>query len=138
MQQGQEIGLHALLISVLRLNDTNLAKNEDAVNIINADISELKQFIINRVSISDMKNKFDTERDIHKILDKWIELATKNSELKYYFYPSKKQLEKEEVRLLSRFNDITPKNKDEFDTLDSMRHIESTSKIFIKDGWNNL
>jgi superfamily II DNA/RNA helicase len=136
--RARDRALHALLVSVLRLTDINLATNENAANISIADISELKQFIINRVSISDMKNKFDTERDIHKILDKWIEVATKNSELKYYFYPSKKQLEKEEVRLLSRFNDITPKNKDEFDTLDSMRQIESTSKIFIKDGWNNL
>lgn len=134
--RARDRALHALIVSLLRIGYPQLAKEKDISNISKIDISSIKEYIIQRVSVSDMKNSRDTEIDINKIVDKWMELSARNDSLKYYYYPSKKQLEKDEVRLLSRFNDITPKQKDTFDTLDSMRQIEATSKIFIKEGWN--
>lgn len=134
--RARDRALHALIISLLRIGYPQLAKEKDVSNISSIDIKIIKEYILQRVSISDFKNYRDTEVDINKIIDKWIELSARYEAFRYYFYPSKKQLEKNENRLLSRFNDITPKQEDTFDTLDSMRQIESTSKIFIKEGWN--
>lgn len=133
--RARDRALHALVVAVLRLSNNDLAKKNDAANIKNINLMGLRKIISERVTVSDTKNKKDTMMDLNKFIDEWIKLSTTKGKLVYYTSPKKNVLPNGEVRLLSRHNDIKPKNKNEYDTLDSMRQIESTSKIFIKERW---
>lgn len=133
--RARDRALHASLVAMLRLKNSNLINNKDAVNISSINLSELKGIFRQRVSISHNKNLKDTLNDLDHFLDNWQNLSRRESTLQYYFFPSSENLNKSEVRLLSRFNDRVPKILEERDTLDSMRQIEATSKIYIQDGW---
>lgn len=133
--RARDRALHAAVVAMLRLNNSNLAKNHDAININSINTSEIKKIINNRVTITDCKNLSGTLSDLDYFIDTWQKLSATEPSLQYYFYPNQKNLAKSEVRLLSRFNDRSPKVSDEKDTLDSMRQIEATSKIYIQEEW---
>lgn len=133
--RARDRALHALAVSLLRLNNKEAASNEDAVSINNISTAELYDAVEQRVQIADAKNKKDTMKDLKNFIDKWRLLSIEYPELKYYVFPKNKQLSDGKYRLLSRFNDLKVKNDNEFDTLDSMRQIESASKIYIYEGW---
>lgn len=134
--RARDRALHASAVAILRLKNDSLSKNEEAYNINTINIADLKNVFYKRVSISDIKNIHETMNDLDNFIDNWLGLSASNTSLQYYFYPNKKNLEKSELRLLSRFNDRVPKVIEEYDTLDSMRQIETSSKIYIKEGWN--
>ncbi|MED1738111.1 DISARM system helicase DrmA [Bacillus swezeyi] len=136
--RARDRALHASLVAILRLRNKNLANNKDAINISSINLSELKGIIKKRVSISDNKNLTDTLNDLNLFLDRWQNLSVTEPSLQYYFYPSPENLKKNEVRLLSRFNDRVPKINIERDTLDAMRQIEASSKIYIQEGWYKI
>lgn len=139
--RARDRALHALIVGLIRLQYPNLAKDEAASEIVNLDLFSIKETLINRVKTVDSKNLLDTIQDINQFLDLWIEAAELYPDLKYYYYPSKERIEKKDKRLLSRFNDLktireSVDTKYEHPTLDSMRQIESTSKIYIYEGWS--
>jgi hypothetical protein len=136
--RARDRALHALAVAILRLKNSDLAKNKDAFNIQSINTSEIKQTIRNRVSVSDSKNSTDTLNDLDLFLDKWQSLSITEPDLQYYYYPKSKKIKGNEFRLLSRFNDRSNKIEGEHNTLDSMRQIEATSKIYIQDGWNQM
>ncbi|RLQ90215.1 DISARM system helicase DrmA [Planomicrobium sp. Y74] len=132
--RARDRALHALAVSIIRLTNPETAKNDSASAINSISTSKLYEVVEKRVAISDAKNKKDSISDLKKFIDKWRQLSTDFPELIYYKYPKRNNLSGK-YRLLSRYNDITPKNNNEYDTLDSMRQIENVSKIFIHEGW---
>jgi len=119
----------------------DIAKVDAASEIVNIDLSSIKETLINRVKIVDSKNLLDTTQDINQYIDLWMEAAQLYPDLKYYFYPTKERIASQEKRLLSRFNDLkhikeAVDTKYERPTLDSMRQIEGTSKVYIYEGWS--
>lgn len=133
--RARDRALHAAIVAMIRLNIKELAKNEDAINIKNVNTNEIKEFIKSRVSIADVKNLYDTLSDFDYFLDNWKKMSLTEKKFNYYFYPNKKNLQNSEKRLLSRYNDRQPKDKSEWDTLDSLRNIEASSKLFLYEGW---
>jgi hypothetical protein len=132
--RARDRSLHAIAVSILRLTVESLAKNDDAVNIRNIDLSFLKDIINERVNIVDSRNNVDTINDLNRFIDGWIHLSTIHEKLQYYFYPNSKNARvQEKVRLLGRYSE--KKEKHEKQTLDSMRQIEGTSKLYIYEGW---
>ncbi|ANU18360.1 DNA helicase [Planococcus maritimus] len=133
--RARDRALHALAISIIRLTNTETAKNESAASVNKVNTQNLYETVESRVTKSDKKNKKDTISDLRKFVDKWRQLSSDHQNLQYYKYPTNNRLPNGQYRLMSRFNDITPKNNNEFDTLDSMRQIEKVSKIYIQEGW---
>ncbi|WP_094702493.1 DISARM system helicase DrmA [Brevibacillus laterosporus] len=134
--RARDRALHAVAVSLTRLNDVNLAQDDQAINVKHVNVSALKRIISNRVAIVDMKNQIETLADLDTFMDKWVHLSSSSKKLRYYFYPNAAQLSKvEEKRILARHNEPQEKKNHENYTLDSMRQIEGTSKLFIKDKW---
>ncbi|WP_282019349.1 DISARM system helicase DrmA [Planomicrobium okeanokoites] len=133
--RARDRALHALAVSIIRLSNKDAASNKKASMINSANTKELYEAVEKRVTVSDVKNKKDTMKDLKNFVDKWRLLSTDYPALQYYVFPKNNKVPEEYYRLLSRFNDLKPKNNNEYDTLDSMRQIESTSKIFIYEGW---
>ncbi|PGW76578.1 DISARM system helicase DrmA [Bacillus cereus] len=128
--------LHAIAVSLLRLTDTRMAKNEDAINIKDIDLSYLREVIKKRVGIVEPGNSIDTMQDLEKFLDEWINYSTSEDNLQYYFHPkNKKARVGNNTRILARFTE--DKECRGRATLDSMRQVEGTSSLYIYEGWNN-
>lgn len=139
--RARDRGLHALIVGLVRLLQPNAAKNDTAKEIIHTDLSFIKEVLLNRVKVVDSKNLLDASKDINQYIDLWIEAAQLNPNLKYYFYPTKERIASKEIRLLSRFNDLKSIKESvvtryERPTLDSMRQIEGTSKVYIYEEWS--
>lgn len=127
--------LHAIAVSLLRLTYTQLAKNNDAKNIKNMNLSQLKEIIKKRVGVVEQRNTVDTLRDLEQFLDEWISYSALENELQYYFYPKSKNARiGNQNRLLARFSE--DKEFGGKPTLDSMRQVEGTSSLYIYEGWN--
>lgn len=134
--RARDRALHAVAVSILRLTETQLAKNEDAINVRNIDLSFLRDVINQRAKIIDSRSKDDTVEDLNRFIDEWVRLSTLNDKLQYYFYPNSKNSRVQNlVRLLGRYSEETEKHEKQ--TLDSMRQIEGTSKLYIYEGWTN-
>ncbi|KOP81465.1 DNA helicase [Bacillus sp. FJAT-21945] len=134
--RARDRSLHAIAVSILRLTEKLLAKNEDALNVRNIDLGFLRELIIERVNIVDSRSKEDTIDDLNRFIDGWIHLSSIHEKLQYYFYPNSKNARVQNlVRLLGRYSE--KKEKHEKQTLDSMRQIEGTSKLYVYEGWIN-
>jgi hypothetical protein len=134
--RARDRALHAVGVSILRLTETLLAKNEDAINVRNIDLTFLRDLINQRAKIVDLKSKDDTVEDLNRFIDEWVRLSTLNEKLQYYYYPNSKNARVHNpVRLLGRYSE--KKEKHEKQTLDSMRQIEGTSKLYVYEGWTN-
>lgn len=128
--------LHAIAVALLRLSNIELAKNEDAGNIKDVDLSYLKEVLMNRIRIVEPRNVEESMVDLNQFLDQWIEKSTLEKDLQYYFYPNKKQARIESKnRILARFSE--DKQYGGKSTLDSMRQVEGTSSLYIYEGWNH-
>lgn len=134
--RARDRSLHAIAVSILRLTKKLLAKNDDAVNVRNINLEFLRDLIDERVRIVDHSSKEDTINDLNQFIDGWIRLSSIYEKLQYYFYPNSKNARVHNlVRLLGRYSE--KKEKYENQTLDSMRQIEGTSKLYIYEGWIN-
>ncbi|MED0958225.1 DISARM system helicase DrmA [Bacillus paramycoides] len=128
--------LHAIAVALLRLTNIELAKNEDAGNIKDVDVSYLKEVLMNRIRIVEPRNVEESMVDLNQFLDQWIEKSALEKDLQYYFYPNKKQARIESTnRILARFSE--DKQYGGKSTLDSMRQVEGTSSLYIYEGWNH-
>ncbi|ENQ3107288.1 DNA helicase [Bacillus cereus] len=134
--RARDRALHAIAVAILRLTDPILAKNQDAINIKNVNLHSLKEIIRERVSIVESKNTAKTIKELDEFLDKWINIASIEKILEYYFYAdSKKARTKTNKRILRRFGEKAKGEAHEKPTVDSMRQIEGTSKLYIYEGW---
>ncbi|TWH59342.1 helicase-like protein [Desulfitobacterium sp. LBE] len=118
--------LHALLVSLLRLKNGELAINEGASRIDDtADtvLQEAKKIILQRVAVVASKANDDTLREMDIFIDEWKHLSNGDKKLYYYVKNTEKF-----NRLLNYYNEFcTPKEKP---TLNSMREVESTSALY--------
>lgn len=134
--RARDRALHAVAVSILRLSNPLLAKNQDAKNVRNIDLSFLRDIINERAKTVDSRSKDDAIEDLNLFIDRWIRLSTLNDKLQYYFYPYNKNARVQNlVRLLGRYSEETEKHEKQ--TLDSMRQIEGTSKLYVYEGWVN-
>lgn len=134
--RARDRSLHAIAVSILRLTEELLAKNENAVNVRNIDLGFIRDIINKRVEIVDSRSRDDTIDDLNRFIDNWIHLSSIQEKLQYYFHPDSKNARmKNLVRLLGRYSE--KKEKHEKQTLDSMRQIEGTSKLYVYEGWTN-
>lgn len=134
--RARDRSLHAITVSILRLTEGILAKNGDAGNVRNVDLGILRDIINERVKIVDSRSRDDTIDDLNRFIDGWIHLSSIHEKLRYYFNPNSKNARvQNSVRLLGRYSE--KKKKHEKQTLDSMRQIEGTSKLYVYEGWVN-
>ncbi|UOQ44065.1 DISARM system helicase DrmA [Halobacillus salinarum] len=134
--RARDRSLHAIAVSVLRITESLLAKNEDAGNVRNIDLGFLRNLISERVKVVDSRSRVDTINDLNRFFDGWIHLSSVHENLQYYFYPNSKYARVNNlIRLLGRYSE--KKEKHEKQTLDSMRQIEGTSKLYVYEGWIN-
>lgn len=123
--------LHAIAVSLLRQSNPNLAENNDAKNINIKELVDLKNIINSRVAIVEQGNSDLTMKELDIFLNEWIDLS--NEENNLFYWKSDKGLAGGK-RILRRFSDKSNNNSEKF-TMDSMRSIEQTSKLYIKDDW---
>lgn len=118
--------LHALLVSLLRLKNSELAINQGAGRINDtADevIQKAKDIILQRASVVASKANDDTLREMDIFIDEWKHLSNGEKRLFYYVKNTENY-----NRLLNFYNEYcTPKEKP---TLNSMREVESTSSLY--------
>jgi len=118
--------LHALLVSLLRLKNGELAINEGAGRINEAAdevIQEAKDIILQRGAVVASKANDDTLREMDIFIDEWKHLCNSDKRLFYYVKNTENF-----NRLLNFYNEYcTPKEKP---TLNSMREVESTSSLY--------
>jgi ribosomal protein L32 len=123
--------LHALAVSVLRQSKSELATDEKAGNIKGLDLTELKDLIKERTEVVEHRNVDVTIQELEQFLGKWQYLAERDNGVVYW--KSDKRLGQKN-RLLRRLSD-NPQGEHERLTMDSMRSIEQTSKLYIQDDW---
>ncbi|WP_223492143.1 DISARM system helicase DrmA [Sutcliffiella horikoshii] len=129
--------LHAITVALARMKEKELAQNEGAKNIGNIDLSVIKSIILDRVSIVEPNNVDGTIADLDEFLDEWIATSSLDKELLYYFSTMSKQAKfKKQNRLLRRYSE-KELSKHERPTLDSMRQIEGSSRLYLYEGWEN-
>jgi hypothetical protein len=127
--------LHAMVVALLRLQNKSLAQNEDAKQIGNFDLSVLKSIVRNRVSVVESNNIEGTISDLEEFIDEWIATSELDKELVYYFSTKSKQARfGKQNRLLRRYWE-KELSEHEKPTLDSMRQIEGSSKLYLYEGW---
>ncbi len=118
--------LHALIISALRLNYPNMADNSGAAEIVNLSAEQLasiKKIIIDRLNIIKPSAKADAEKEIEQFIDWWKLRAVQKKPLLYSIENTKKH-----NRLMHAYD--RSHNEDEKATLQSMREVESATKMF--------
>ena len=118
--------LHAVIISLLRHTNKDMALNKDASNINNIDseeIASIKNMILQRVSSVEPFNLEDTEYEFDMFIDLWKELSEDEKKLFYYVpYTDKNN------RLMNYYDRYVSDN--EKATLNSMREVESASQLY--------
>lgn len=122
--------LHALVVSLLRLQVEAMAENGGASNINNISdkqIKEIKDKILDRVKITASASFADTEKEIDEFINTWKSIA-KNDKL-YYFIPTVTDVKK---RLLTYYGEYY--GDKEKPTLNSMRDVEQSSTVFYWEG----
>lgn len=122
--------LHALVVSLLRLQVEAMADNGGASSIndiSDKQIKEIKDKILDRVKITAPASYVDTEKEIDEFINTWKNIA-KNDKL-YYFVPS---VADDKKRLLTYYGEYY--GDKEKPTLNSMRDVEQSSTVFYWEG----
>ena len=118
--------LHAIIVSLLRLRNAEMAPNKGAGNIDSIDdmiINEAKQIILDRVKSVEILNLEDTEKEVDIFLDDWKRLNEEEKNLFYYIVNTDKG-----NRLLNYYDKYV--NDKEKPTLNSMREVETASALY--------
>ncbi|MGL5724803.1 helicase-related protein [Cetobacterium sp.] len=125
--RARERDLHAIIISLLRLNYNSLDENNDAKGIRISDnqklIDEVKLIIKERVGIVQNELVNDTLKDFEEIIIKWKNLAKKDGNLNYSG--------KEGESLLINFDKTEEIG---FKTLRSMRNVSKSINLYLYRG----
>lgn len=122
--------LHALVVSMLRLQFEEMADNGGAANIneiSNEDIKRVKEMILERVKVTAPSSYVDTEKEIDEFISTWKNIA--KSDKLYYFVPS---VADDKKRLLTYYGEYY--GDKEKPTLSSMRDVEQSSTVFYWEG----
>ena len=122
--------LHALVVSLLRLQVEPMADNGGASNIndiSDEQINAIKDKILERVKIIAPSSYIDTEKEIDEFISTWKRIA-KNEKL-YYFVPA---VADDKKRLLTYYGEYY--GDKEKPTLSSMRDVEQSSTVFYWEG----
>lgn len=122
--------LHALVVSLLRLQLEEMADNGGAANIneiSNEDIKRVKEMILERVKVTAPSSYADTEKEIDEFISTWKNIA-KTDKL-YYFVPS---VADDKKRLLTYYGEYY--GDKEKPTLSSMRDVEQSSTVYYWEG----
>lgn len=122
--------LHALVVSLLRLQIEEMADNSGAANINDISdvrMTEIKNKILARVKTTAPASYVDTEKEIDDFLNTWKNIA-KVDKL-FYFVPS---VADDKKRLLTYYGEYY--GDKEKPTLNSMRDVEQSSTVFYWEG----
>lgn len=122
--------LHALVVSLLRLQIEEMANNGGASSINDisaAQIKGIKDKILARVKVIAASSYTDTEKEIDDFINTWKSIA-KDDKL-YYFVPS---VTDDMKRLLTYYGEYYMDK--EKPTLNSMRDVEQSSTVFYWEG----
>lgn len=122
--------LHALVVSLLRLQIEAMADNGGASSIndiSDEQIKEIKDKILERVKITSPLSYMDTEKEIDEFVNTWKSIA--KDEKLYYFVPTVSDTKK---RLLTYYGEYY--GDKEKPTLSSMRDVEQSSTVFYWEG----
>lgn len=122
--------LHALVVSLLRLQFEEMADNGGAANIneiSDEDVKRVKEMILERVKVTAPSSYADTEKEIEEFISTWKNIA--KSDKLYYFVPS---VADDKKRLLTYYGEYY--GDKEKPTLSSMRDVEQSSTVFYWEG----
>lgn len=127
--------LHAIAVSLLRLTNNGLSLDKQANDIKDVPdniLNTLREKIEKRVKTVEYRNLNDTMSDLDSFLDSWIKLSNEEKELRYYFYKDSKRGQETAKRYNRLLAYYTEKNLTvERATLNSMREVENTSKLYF-------
>ena len=134
---ARDRALHAVIIAMVRVLEDELSAEKGAAKFNRKDyaarIAELKKYITERAS--DISKRMNTEMvddsseialEIDSVFEKWEQLA-ENFDEEHFYYGEKfliKEPDDGEGRLMKPFN--TSRNDPAFDTMTSMRNVDST------------
>lgn len=134
---ARDRAIHAVIIAMIRVLEDELSAEKGAANFNRKDyasrIAEIKKYITERAS--DISKRMNTELvddsleialEIDSVFEKWEQLA-ENFDEEHFYYGEKfliKGPEDGEGRLMKPFN--TSRNDPAFDTMTSMRNVDST------------
>ena len=122
--------LHALVVSLLRLQVELMAENSGASNIndiSDEQIKDIKDKILERVKITAPSSYVDTEKEMDEFINTWKNIA--KEEKLYYFVPT---IADDKKRLLTYYGEYY--GDKEKPTLSSMRDVEQSSTVFYWEG----
>lgn len=122
--------LHALVVSLLRLQVELMAENSGASNIndiSDEQIKDIKEKILERVKITSPSSYVDTEKEMDEFINTWKNIA--KDEKLYYFVPA---VADDKKRLLTYYGEYY--GDKEKPTLSSMRDVEQSSTVFYWEG----
>ena len=122
--------LHALVVSLLRLQVETMADNGGASNIndiSDEQIKDIKDKILERVKITTPSSYVDTEKEMDEFINTWKNIA--KVEKLYYFVPA---VADDKKRLLTYYGEYY--GDKEKPTLSSMRDVEQSSTVFYWEG----
>lgn len=122
--------LHALVVSLLRLQVEAMADNGGASSIndiSDEQIKEIKDKILERVQITAPSSYVDTEKEIDEFINTWKSIA--RDDKLYYFVPA---VADDKKRLLTYYGEYY--GDKEKPTLSSMRDVEQSSTVFYWEG----
>lgn len=122
--------LHALVVSLLRLQVETMADNGGASNIndiSDEQIKDIKDKILERVKITAPSSYVDTEKEMDEFINTWKDIA--KDEKLYYFVPA---VADDKKRLLTYYGEYY--GDKEKPTLSSMRDVEQSSTVFYWEG----
>ena len=128
--RARDRDLHALIVSLLRLQIEKMAPNKGAneINTVdNDEIENVKNKILERVKIVAPSAYSQTVSDLEAFLSTWKDLAS-NGKLFYHI----KDRTNGNQTLLTYYTDFA--NKTEKPTLNSMRDVEQASSLFYWEG----
>lgn len=135
---ARDRALHAVIIAILRITESELSKEDGAANFSHDSYTEriksLSSFITSRASDISSRLNPDASDDsdiilseIDSVLDEWETMAG-NYEAGHFFYGEKHFSRPPQTntdgRLMKPFN--TNRNESAFDTMTSMRNVDST------------
>lgn len=122
--------LHALVVSLFRLQVESMADNDGASRIneiSDKQIKEIKDKILGRVKIIAPSSYVDTEKEIDEFINTWKSIA-KDDKLSYFVHT----IAGDKKRLLTYYGVYF--GDKEKPTLNSMRDVEQSSTVFYWEG----
>ena len=134
---ARDRALHAVMIAMMRVLENELSAEKGAAKFSRKDysarIAELKKYVIDRASEISKRANSEMSDDspeialeVDSVFEKWEQLA-ENFDEEHFYYGEKflfKEPEDSEGRLMKPFN--TSRNDPAFDTMTSMRNVDST------------